>query len=125
MRTVLSIIAALTILSLTATASADTVWATEDTQALRWQDNTETTAGDVTTGDRLEVVYREDGWVRVRLSGSTATFGWLPEAKVTTERPATDDLGGLEGLEGLPPGLDLPGGFDLGGGLPPINLDLK
>ena len=125
MRTVFSIIAAMTILGLTATATAETVWATEDTQAQRWQDNAEIAAGDVTTGDRLEVIHRTDGWVRVRLSGSSATFGWLPETKVTSDRPATDDLGGLEGLEGLPPGLDLPGGFDLGGGLPPINLDLK
>lgn len=124
MRILLLLTTAMTMMALAASATAETVWATEDTSAQRWQDSAEFSAGDVTTGDRLEVVYRVEGWVRVRLAGAAATFGWLPEDKVTTERPAGSDLGG--GLEGLPPGLDLPGGFDLGGGgLPPINLDLQ
>lgn len=121
MRTVLLTLTAMMMLAFATTASADTVWATEDADAQRWQDSAEFTAGKVTAGDRLEVIYRKDGWVRVRLTGASATFGWLPEAKVTTERPATD----LGGLDDLPGGLDLPDGFDLGGGLPPINLDLK
>jgi len=107
-------------LAIATSAEADTVWATEDVSVLRWQDNAEVTSGEVKTGDRLEVIHRKDGWLRVKLPGLDAGFGWLEEAKVTAERPATE-----EGFE-----LDLPGGFELPGAqpgrsLPPINLDLK
>jgi len=66
------------------------------------------------------VIHRKDGWLRVKLPGVDAAFGWIEEAKVTTERPATDEILDLD----LPGGLELPGGKP-GRSLPPINLDLK
>lgn len=101
-------------------ATAETVWATEDVGVLRWQDNVEITSGDVKIGDRLDVIHRKDGWLRVKLPGANSGFGWIEEAKVTAERPATEDGFDLD----LPGGLELPGGQP-GRTLPPINLDLK
>ena len=118
MRNVALIVTSLLCVALTGTALAETIWASEDTSVRRWHDNADVSSGTVETGARLEVVYREEGWIRVRLPGHNAGFGWIAEAKVTTQSPETD-IGGGE-FE-LPGGLELPGGRSL----PPLNLDLQ
>lgn len=112
MRKFLPILALVITCGLATAAAAETVWALEDTGTRRWVDSDAVAAADVTKDARLDVVYREDGWVRVRLPAN-AGFGWLPEAKVTTVEPMKD--------------LSLPGTFDLGNfgtDLPPLNLNL-
>ncbi len=112
MRKLLPILALLITLGLTASAAAETVWALEDTGTRRWVDSDAVAAADVTKDARLEVVYREEGWVRVRLPAN-AGFGWLPDSKVTSIEPMKD--------LSIPSSLDL-GNF--GSDLPPINLNL-
>ncbi len=127
-------------ISVAVPAQAEPVRATEDVTARRWVDNADVTTGDISAGDRLDVLFKEDGWVRVRLAGPGAGYGWVPETAVKPieDEPAFDlgMPGGLD-LPGRKPGLDLPGGFPGGttlpgtgtlpGGtsLPPINLDIE
>ncbi|MDP7112711.1 MAG: hypothetical protein QGH45_12145 [Myxococcota bacterium] len=121
-------------------ALAEPVLCKEDMDARRWMDDADVVAGEVAAGDRVDVVYREGGWIRVRLAGPGAGFGWLPDSAVT--EVDSGDTGfdlGLPGLDlpGRNPGLTLPGGFPgatgLPGGatvpggtsLPPVNLDIE
>ncbi len=93
-------------------ALADTVWAAEDVVAQRWVDDADVTVGTVEQGARLDVVYREAGWVRVRIA-ALDRFGWLPETAVTTVEPEA------------PVEPDEPRrGLDFSTTLPPINLDI-
>ncbi len=134
MRTAISMLLLAATLGLATAALAEPVVATEDAVARRWIDNPDVDAGGVVTGDRLDVVYREGGWVRVRLPGPGAGFGWLPDTAV--EEPASDDgldlgLPGGFDLPGRAPDLGLPGAFPGGtsipGGasIPPINLEIE
>ncbi len=122
MRNLLILLSLVAVLGTASMALADTVWAVEDASATRWSDDADEVAGDVKEGDRLEVIFRKEGLVRVKLPGAAGGFGWLPQVKVTAERPD----GAMEmdlDLGNLPGGLELPGGLDLpGGGLPPIDL---
>ncbi len=122
-------------------ALAEPVVCNEDMDARRWMDDADVVAGQVAAGDRVDVVYREGDWVRVRMAGPGAGFGWLPSSAVTAvDSGGTGfDLGLPGGLDlpGRGPGLDLPGGFPGGSGLPggttlpggsslpPINLDIE
>jgi len=108
MRNVLTLFAIFFLLGVSASALAEPVWATETTAARRWVDSAEHLQTTVEKDARLDVVFREDGWVRVRLPGRQG-YGWLPEAKVTTVEPA----GALGGDFQLPSTT-----------LPPIQLDL-
>ena len=85
--------------------AADYVYATRDVTARRWQDNEVYTSGDVKTNDRLEVVFKTDAWVRVRLPRSPK-FGWLPLDAVTETAPVgveTEPAPGAGGLDGMSP----------------------
>lgn len=129
------------LVALAVPAMAEPVWAVEDTSTRRWMDNADAQAGDVSTGDRLDVVYREGDWIRVRLSAVGAGFGWLPADKVTETAPAGQGAGGFDlGLPGAldlpgkrPTDLNLPGAFPGGSStlplgpttLPPVNIDLE
>ena len=70
------------------------VYVTEDVQARRFSDSATPVSGEVKAGTRAQVVYRLEGWVRVRLPG-LAGFGWVPVDKTSSEAP--------EGLEGAAP----------------------
>ncbi len=75
--------------------AVDYVYMTEDLDARRFSDTATPVSGKVEAGDKLEVVYRLDDWIRVRLPGR-AGFGWVPEAKTSVEPPEGVD-------EGAPP----------------------
>ncbi len=79
--------------------AAEYLYITEDTQARRFSDTETPVSGEVGAGARVEVVYRLDSWIRVRLPGM-AGFGWVPADKTTTEAP--ENAG--EGSEPPPPG---------------------
>lgn len=140
MKSAISILLLVAVVSVAATALAEPVRATEDVTARRWVDNADVKAGEVSSGDRLDVLFREEGWVRVRLAGPGAGFGWVPETAVAAiEDEPGFDMGLPTGLDlpGRRPGLDLPGGFPggttlPGGGalpggtsLPPLNLEIE
>jgi len=91
--------------------AAEYVYATQDLEARRWQEAETPTSGAIATNDRLEVVYRGEGWLRVRLSKSPK-FGWVAATAVTDVAPAGAELaptgpgalgvpGGLEGIGGI------------------------
>lgn len=84
--------------------AADFVWATKDLTARRWEDAATPTAGDVKTNDRLEVVYKTEGWYRVKLAKSPK-FGWVPADAVTATMPAGAEPPPGPGLENLSPDL--------------------
>lgn len=107
MRTVRSLL--LPLLCLTALAgsasAAEFVYATGDGQALRFEEAGAPLSFDVKKDQKLEVVVRKNGQVRVRQSPGPK-FGWLAEGSVTATAPAGSAVeAGLP--EGLPPGFDL------------------
>ncbi len=104
-------------LGVAASALAEPVWATESVAARRWVDSAEHLTTTVDEDARLDVVYREAGWVRVRLPGRQG-YGWLPEDKVTTVEPAGADQGDFQLPGGMP-------GSRGGAQLPPVQLDLQ
>ncbi len=69
-----------------AAASSEYVYVTEDVQARRFSDSETLISGEVKAGTRVQVVYRLDNQVRVRLPGR-AGFGWVPADKTSTEAP--------------------------------------
>ncbi len=101
----LTVPAFLIALMLPATAVAEDAWATRDAQALRWPD-AEQTSLDLESGDKVTVVYRADGMVRVRKG---ADFGWVPEDALTdqdpTPEPAAADPWEIPDM----PSLEIPG----------------
>jgi len=88
--------------------AADYVYAVQDVSARRWMDHETISSGDIKTNDRLMVVFKKDGWVRVRLAKSTS-FGWIPETDVTVQKPegVTESAGVGSSLDGLSPEMQL------------------
>lgn len=74
--------------------------------AKRYADAPVGSGGEVVTGSSGTVLFRENGWVRLRL---TDRYVWVPEASTSTEAPARPSA--LEGLDLQ--GLDLKN-LDLG-----------
>lgn len=66
--------------------AADFVWAVGPASATRWMEQGTPESGAVAADQKLEVLFREAGRVRVRLTGGK--FGWLDEAAVTAVAPA-------------------------------------
>jgi len=87
MRSLISAIVILLVLGVSTAALAEPVWATEAVPARRWVDSAEHLETTIEKDARLDVIFREGGWVRVRLPGR-AGYGWVPEDKVTTVEPA-------------------------------------
>ncbi len=86
-------------------AQAEDAWILEDIEALRWPD-AEQVSVVLEPGDKVTVVYKADGMVRVRKG---AEFGWVPEAKLGDSDPspaaAEDDPWAIPDM----PTLDIPG----------------
>jgi hypothetical protein len=87
-----------------ATSAAKYVYATKDVTARRWQDAETPSTGEVKTNDRLELVFKTDGWVRVRMPKSPK-FGWLPADAVTETAPPGAEPPPGGGLDSLSPEL--------------------
>jgi hypothetical protein len=106
----LSLPALLIALLLPASAWAEDAWTTRDAPALRWPD-AEKVSLQLEAGDKVTVVYRADGLVRVR-KGSE--FGWVPEDALTAQdpTPTAEDAVGAWDLPEMP-SFDMP---TLGGG---------
>jgi hypothetical protein len=100
-------------------AEAQTLWIVGDApvEAKRYPDAEVGSAAEVAIGTSGTVLYREEGWVRLRLPDR---FVWVPETSTSASAPATLgglDLGGLDLGEGLKlgEGLNLGEGLGLGG----------
>ena len=81
-----------------ANASAETLWIAgeEAAPAKRFPDSTEASAS-VDVGESGEVLFREGGWVRLRLG---SRFLWVEESRTTKEAPAGQpSLGGPGGID--------------------------
>ena len=61
----------------------DTVWAVEDAPSKRFTD-AELSGPPIFTNDRLVVLYRENGLIRVRKGND---YGWIAETAVTDVEP--------------------------------------
>lgn len=85
-------------------SAADFVYATGDIATRRWQSTETPTSFDVKKDQKLEVVVKKDGWVRVRQSPGPK-FGWIPETLVTSTVPAgvVAEEPAAPGIEGLSP----------------------
>ena len=66
------------------TVQAEDAWTTREAEALRWPD-AEQISLELEQGDRVTVVYRADGMVRVRKDDA---FGWVPDEALTDQDPA-------------------------------------
>lgn len=88
-------------------AGAEFVYATVEGQAARFSDPGAPMSFEVKKDQKLEVVVRKEGQVRVRQSPGPK-FGWLPEASVTATVPA-----GVVPSAAPDAGLQLPEGIDL------------
>ncbi len=110
MRTVL---ASLFVVCLFATpaVAAEFVWTTAEVKATRFEEADSKEVGTIETGKRVEVLFREEGRIRVKLPASS-TFGWIDATSVSDTAP--------DGAESdAPIKLDFPslgGGATLGGG---------
>lgn len=91
-------------LSSSVAQAADFVYATGDIATRRWQSSETPTSFDVKKDQKLEVVVKKDGWVRVRQSPGPK-FGWIPETLVTSTVPVgvVAEEPASPGLEGLSP----------------------
>lgn len=107
MRTVKSVLLPLLgLVALSGAASAaEFVYATGDGQALRFEEAGAPMSFEIKQDQKLEVVLRKNGQLRVRQSPGPK-FGWVAESAVTTTAPAG---AAVEAAlpEGLPAGLDL------------------
>lgn len=87
--------------SLLPVSAAEYVYATAPVSARRWQAAETPTSFAITQDQKLEVVLKKDGWVRVRQAPGPK-FGWVPETAVTTTVPANAapeaPAGGMESL---------------------------
>lgn len=93
----------LSALSVFSVSAADFVYATGPVTARRWQSAETPTSFDIAKDQKLEVVVKKDGWMRVRQSPGPK-FGWIPEASVTTVAPAGAPAAPAPtGIEGLSP----------------------
>lgn len=63
------------------------VWVAEDVQSMRFL-NEEAVGPFFGAGDRVEVVYREAGQVRLKKG---LEFGWVAEAKVSDKDPEAEE----------------------------------
>lgn len=92
-------------LLLPSTAMAEDAWALRDVEALRWPD-AEQTSVELEQGDKVTVVYRTDGMVRVRYG---AEFGWVPADALGDQDPEpTADAADPWDIPDMPT-LDIPG----------------
>ncbi len=86
-------------------AQAEDAWALRDAQALRWPD-AEQISVELDQGEKVTVVYRDDGMVRVRKG---AEFGWVPADALGDQDPkpsaTSDDPWEIPDM----PTLDIPG----------------
>ncbi|MBT3223716.1 MAG: hypothetical protein HN348_32000 [Proteobacteria bacterium] len=63
------------------------VWVAEDVQSMRFV-NEEVVGPFFSAGDRVEVVFREAGQVRLKKG---LEFGWVAEAQVTDKEPEAEE----------------------------------
>lgn len=104
-----ALIFSLALLSMPSLLAAETLYSTVDTPARRFQANETPTSFEVKKDQKLEVITRKEGWVRVRQSPGPK-FGWVQEAQLTATVPANvvpsepaPGAGFGGGLEGLSP----------------------
>ena len=65
------------------------VVAEEGVQSKRFADDAEATHFTFANAAAVRVLFKEDGWVRVRQG---ANYGWVPEAALSAEAPAPPSL---------------------------------
>ena len=72
-----------------AASAVDYVWATDAVKATRFEDAESKEVGDVTKGQRLEVLATSGERLRVRVRG--ASFGWVDKAKTVDTEPVVEE----------------------------------
>jgi hypothetical protein len=89
----------LALLLLPGLAQAEDAWLVRAVEAQRWPD-APTISLSLAAGDKVAVLYRADGLVRVR---KEAKYGWVPEDALRSEAPAAPvEPGGEEGTVPAP-----------------------
>jgi hypothetical protein len=81
-------------------ARAEDAWLVRAVEARRWPDAPAISLS-LATGDKVAVLYRADGLVRVRKETS---YGWVPEDALTSQAPVLPDEeeGAGEGAGAVP-----------------------
>lgn len=113
-----ALILSLALLSMPSLLSAETLYSTVDTPARRFQANETPTSFEIKKDQKLEVITRKEGWVRVRQSPGPK-FGWVQEAQLTATMPA--NVAPTEGAPGEGMGGGMGGGLN---GLTPEQLEM-
>lgn len=69
--------------------AADYVWTTEAVDATRFIEADSKVVGNISAGERVEVLFREGERIRVKLPESSS-FGWIDAAKATENDPGSE-----------------------------------